>query len=478
MHSNQARRLKLFKLHDINQQFAQKLMKVLKFGGTSVGSVESLLNVKHIVEAIDGTAIIVVSALGGLTDRLISTAKTAAAGSEDYLVEMEAISSRHFNIISNVVEESKRARVISTVSALLGELKRNYDGIYLLRDLPPRTLDIIVSFGERMSSVIVSAMIDNASLHDSMSFVKTEKWFSKDIADQKLTSKLIRKEFEQLCGKAVCPGFISTDKKSGDITNLGRGGSDFTAALIAAAMDAEVLEIWTDVDGFMTADPRIISDATVVPHMTFVESMELCSFGAKVIYPPTIYPVFHKNIPIKILNTFNPTAPGTTITDVTLPEDIEIKGISAIKDTTLFTLSGKAVTNTPSINSRTFNAMARKGITVFLVSKPDSFREFSFAVANNDADTALMLLKSEFAPELADGTINTPVRHDNLATVAVVGVNMRSRTRLAPRIVNTLRRHAINVEAVSDGISDTSISFVVPLDTVNHTLRLIHSLIY
>lgn len=453
-------------------------MKVLKFGGTSVGSVESLLNVKHIVEAIDGTAIIVVSALGGLTDKLISTAKMAADGNEHYLAEMDAISSRHFAIIPKVVDEPKRPRVIATVSTLLAELKRYFDGVFLLRDLPARTLDTIVSFGERMSAAIVTDMIDDASLHDSMSFIKTEKWFSKNIADQKLTPALIRKEFEGLHGKAVCPGFISTDRNSGEITNLGRGGSDFTAALVAAAMDAEVLEIWTDVDGFMTADPRIIADASVVPHMTFVESMELCSFGAKVIYPPTIYPVFHKNIPIKILNTFNPTAPGTTITDAALPEDIEIKGISAIKGTSLFTLSGKAVTNTPSINSRTFNAMARKGITVFLVSKPDSFREFSFAVSNNDADNASMLLKSEFAPEIAAGDIDIPVRHDNLATVAVVGLNMRSRTRLAPRIVNTLHRHAINVEAFSDGVSDTTISFVVPLDTVNHSLRLIHSLIY
>jgi len=453
-------------------------MKVLKFGGTSVGTVESLLNVKAISETIDGPAIIVVSALGGLTDKLIATARMAADGNEDYLSEMEAISSRHFNIIPNVVEESKRVRVISTVSTLLADLKRNYDGVFLLRDLPPRTLDTIVSFGERMSSVIVSEMIENASLHDSMTFIKTEKWFSKDIADQKLTSRLIRKEFENLCGKAVCPGFISTDSNSGDITNLGRGGSDFTAALIAAAMEADVLEIWTDVDGFMTADPRIISDAAVVPHMTFVESMELCSFGAKVIYPPTIYPVFHKNIPIRILNTFNPTAPGTMITDVALPEDLDIKGISAIKGTTLFTLSGKAVINAPSINSRTFNAMARKGITVFLVSKPDSFREFSFAVSNNDADNALQMLKTEFAPELAEGSLNVPVRHDSLATVAVVGINMRSRTRLCPRIVNTLHRHAINVAAFSDGVSDTTITFIIPLETVNDTLRLIHSLIY
>ncbi|MDE6532381.1 MAG: aspartate kinase [Muribaculaceae bacterium] len=453
-------------------------MKVLKFGGTSVGSVESLLNVKKITESIDGDTVIVVSALGGLTDRLIATARMAADGDDNYRLEMEAISSRHFNIISNVVDDSKRARVISVVSGLLAELKRNYDGVFLLRDLPSRTLDTIVSFGERMSSVIVGAMIDGASLHDSMEFIKTEKWFSKDIADQKLTSRLIREEFKGFSGKAVCPGFISTDKKSGEITNLGRGGSDFSAALIAAALNADVLEIWTDVDGFMTADPRIIPESIVVSHMTFVESMELCSFGAKVIYPPTIYPVFHKNIPIRILNTFNPSAPGTLITDIAMPDDLEIKGISAIRGTSLFSLSGKAAQNTPMINSRTFNAMARMGIKVFLVSGPDGAHEFTFAVSDTDADNALHTLKSEFAPELANGSLAEPLHTDRLATVAVVGVNMRSRNRLSARIINTLRRNSIDVAAFSYGVSDTTISFVVPLDETDHALRLIHSLIY
>lgn len=453
-------------------------MKVLKFGGTSVGTVESLLNVKAIAETIKGSAIIVVSALGGLTDRLIATAKSAAAGDISYRKEMELIADRHFNIIANVISPDKQSSVHTIVSGLLEELRRYYDGVFLLRDLPSHTLDIIVSFGERMSSVIVSAMIPGASLHNSLDFIKTEKWFSKDIADQKLTTDLIREEFSAFSGIGVCPGFISTDRDNGEITNLGRGGSDFTAALIAAALDAEILEIWTDVDGFMTADPRIIPDAIVVDHLTFVESMELCSFGAKVIYPPTIYPVFHKNIPIKILNTFNPLAPGTLITDTALEEDIEIKGISAIKGTTLFTLSGKAVANAPSVNSRTFNAMARKGIKVFLVSNPDNTSRFSFAVAASDADNAASLLNSEFAPELSTGALNLPIRHDNLATMAVVGKQMKSKSRLAARIINTLQRNNIPVEAYSEGNSDTTISFVIPLPEINPAIRLIHSLIY
>ncbi|MDE6792235.1 MAG: aspartate kinase, partial [Muribaculaceae bacterium] len=300
-------------------------MKVLKFGGTSVGTVESLANVKQIVEAIPESAIIVVSALGGITDRLINTARLAAADDAAYREEMEAIFSRHFNVISGIVAENRRAEVISRVAHLLNDLKRIFEGISLIRHLPSQTLDLVVSFGERMSSVIVAGMIEDSTLFNSLDFIKTEEWFGKNIADQQLTSSLIRDAFSGCFNKAIVPGFISTDRNNGTITNLGRGGSDFTAALIAAALDAELLEIWTDVDGFMTADPRLIPNATVVDMMSFVESMELCTYGAKVIYPPTIYPVFHKNIPIKSLNTFHPSAPGTLITDSANENEFSIK---------------------------------------------------------------------------------------------------------------------------------------------------------
>ncbi|MDE5712041.1 MAG: aspartate kinase, partial [Muribaculaceae bacterium] len=315
-------------------------MKVLKFGGTSVGSVESLRNVKSIVESIDDHAVVIVSALGGLTDQLIATAKSAAANDLSYLDSMKAITARHINIIENVVAKDLQKEVNDKVSALLSDLERLYAGVYLIRHLPQMTLDIIVSFGERLSSIIVAAMIDGGSHHDSLGFIKTEKWYEKNIADQKLTTELIRKEFSRPFKYAIVPGFISTDIKTGDITNLGRGGSDFTAALVAAALNAEVLEIWTDVDGFLSADPRIVPDAILIPHMSFIESMELCSYGAKVIYPPTIYPVFHKNIPIKILNTFNPSAKGTLITDSQNDGDLKVKGISAIRDTSLFHIDG------------------------------------------------------------------------------------------------------------------------------------------
>ncbi len=455
-------------------------MKVLKFGGTSVGTVESLSNVKKIVEALPDGCVVVVSALGGITDRLIATARLAAAGDESYRAETEAIAHRHFDVIAGVVAEIRRKEVIERVGDLLQELRRIYDGVFLLREISARTLDVIVSFGERMSSAIVTAMIPGASLHDSMSFIKTEKWFDRNIADSSLTSALIRKDFSSMPGRvAIAPGFISTDRDSGEITNLGRGGSDFTAALISAALDAELLEIWTDVDGFMTADPRIIPDARIIPEMSFVESMELCSFGAKVIYPPTIYPVFHKNIPIKILNTFNAEAPGTLITDISEPDsECPVRGVSAIKEITLLSLKGDLTGNVPQINSRSFNALARKGVNVLLVSQPDSDNAFSFAVAGNDARKALEALEDEFAPELTSGALERIDSIDSLSTIAVVGEHLKAATRVGPRILNTLMRDGIDVKAFSTGVSETTATFVVEADMTSKALILIHNLFF
>lgn len=453
-------------------------MKVLKFGGTSVGTVESLRSVKRIVESNDKPVIVVVSALGGLTDRLIATARKAASGDLSYRDDIEAMRKRHHDIIAEVVPQPRRADTLERINALISRLARNYDGVYLLEDLPPQTLDVIVSFGERLSSVIVTEMIAGATRHDSLNFVKTENWFAKNIADQKLTTRLIQEEFEGFDGVAIVPGFISTDRDTGSITNLGRGGSDFTAALIAAALDASLLEIWTDVNGFMSADPRIIPDAKVMPAMTFIESMELCSFGAKVIYPPTIYPVFHKNIPIKILNTFNPEAPGTLITDHNDPAHEGIKGISAIKGITLFSLSAANSKESKSFRGRALNALARSGVTVLLSAVEENEPRLTFAVASNDAAAVNSLLLSEFAPELSKGTLKEIKKDSDLAIVAVVGEGMRERNRLAARILHTLHRDSVKVANHSVKPSATTLTFVVEESAVNRVLQLLHALMF
>lgn len=454
-------------------------MKVLKFGGTSVGTVESLRNVKKIVESIPGKAVVVVSALGGLTDKLIATAKKAATQDTSWREDMEGIEKRHQEIIEKLVPSEKQPKLQIIIDGLLGDLKRNYEGVWLLRALPDQTLDVIVSFGERISSYIVAAIIDNGNRRDSLAFVKTEKWYGKNIAERKLTERLIKEEFlnQRDEEKTIVPGFISTDSVSGEVTNLGRGGSDYTGALIAAALDAEILEIWTDVDGFMTADPRIVKDALVIDHLTFTESMELCSFGAKVIYPPTIYPVFHKNIPIKILNTFNPDAPGSLITDNILEGDLPVKGVTSLKDISLLEVEINDMKSGDNIGNRAFNILSKEGIRIIPVDSEDPSTRFTLAVTSPDAKKAVRLLEEEFAPEISVNILSKPNLKSELSVLAIVGQNMKNDIRLAERINQTLLRNNISVEAISNGNSDTTILMVIPSDCTIKALPLIHSLV-
>lgn len=451
-------------------------MKVLKFGGTSVGSVDSLNNVKRIIESCNDNVIVVVSALGGVTDKLINTAKQAAEGDISYLKSYKEITERHYSIIEGLVPADSKNDVYGIITPLIEELGNIFKGVSLIKDLSQRTLDIIVSYGERLSSVIISRIINNATHFDSRNFIKTETQFNKHILDVELTNRLIVDTFSGFSGKvAIVPGFISTDHSTGDISNLGRGGSDYTAAIIAAALNASQLEIWTDVDGFMTADPKVIQSAYVIDNLTFIEAMELCNFGAKVVYPPTIYPVFHKNIPILIKNTFNPEARGTLITDH-LPENDTraIKGISSINDTCLITLTGFGMVGVIGINSRIFNALARHGVSVFLVSQASSEHNTSFAVKNCDADIAVAVLKEEFAIELSTGDISDITPEKDLATVAIVGENMKHTPGIAGKLFNTLGRNGINVIACAQGASETNISFVIKHDSLRKALNVIH----
>ena len=450
-------------------------MKVLKFGGTSVGTVESLRSVKKIVEGCNEPVIVVVSALGGITDQLINTAKLAAQGDKDHLDCYARIVERHNNVMVNMVSADKLEGLKAIVDPLLEELGNIYKGVSLIKDLSDRTLDIIVSYGERLSSVIISRIIKDAQHYDSRNFIKTEQQFGKHILDNDTTQKYIHATFDNNNFKvAVVPGFISSDE-NGNITNLGRGGSDYTAAILAATLNASVLEIWTDVDGFMTADPRVINNTYVIDHLSFVEAMELCNFGAKVIYPPTIYPVCHKNIPIWIKNTFNPTAPGTCISEQRpSPEGKAIKGISSINDTCLITVSGLGMVGIIGINARIFNALAKNGVSVFLVSQASSENNTSFAVKNADAELAVAVLKEEFAVELQSGEISDITPEPNLATVAIVGENMKHSTGIAGKLFNTLGRNGINVIACAQGASETNISFVIDLKNLRKALNVIH----
>lgn len=441
-----------------------------------MGTVKSLTHVKRIVESEEEPVIVVVSALGGITDMLIATARMASKGDTSYMQNYAKIIERHNDVINGMVPKDKLLDVHSVVDPLLEELGNIYRGVALIKDLSSRSLDIIVSYGERLSSAIISRIIDSAQYFDSRNFIKTVRQFNKHVVDFPTTESLVRSVFDRFSGKvAVVPGFISSDKENGDITNLGRGGSDYTASIIAASLNARLLEIWTDVDGFMTADPRVISNAYVIDQLSFVEAMELCNFGAKVVYPPTIYPVFHKNIPIIIKNTFNSAAPGTKISNDVVHEDSRaIKGISSISDTSLVTVSGLGMVGVIGINSRIFQCLAQNGISVFLVSQASSEHNTTFALKSDDADLAVAVLNKEFEKEIEIGEITSITAEKNLATVAVVGENMKHTPGIAGKLFNSLGRSGISVIACAQGASETNISFVVNGDNLRKTLNVIH----
>lgn len=452
------------------------IMKVLKFGGTSVGSANSILNLKNIVESQDFPVVVVVSALGGVTDLLIKTARTASEGNEAYKDMFQSIVRRHHDMINDVITDGREDLLLET-DALLAELSSIYHGVYLIRDLSPKTQATIVSYGERLSSRIVARLITDAELHDSRTFIKTERKHGRSLLDSELTRRLVVEEFgpKTLYGKIhIVPGFISSDRDSGEVTNLGRGGSDYTASIIAAALGAEALEIWTDVDGFMTADPRVIPTAYTINALSYVEAMELCNFGAKVIYPPTIYPVCVNNIPIYVKNTFNPLLPGTVIRNEIEDDRKPIKGISSISGTSLITVTGLSMVGVIGVNRRIFTALADNGISVFMVSQASSENSTSIGVRDEDAAAAVEVLDNEFAKEIEEGAMFPMHVESGLATVAIVGENMKHTPGIAGKLFGTLGRSGISVIACAQGASETNISFVVHGDYLRKSLNVIH----
>ncbi|MBQ6085388.1 MAG: bifunctional aspartate kinase/homoserine dehydrogenase I [Bacteroidaceae bacterium] len=450
-------------------------MKVLKFGGTSVGSVDSILNVKKIVEAQSESVIVVVSALGGITDKLIKTSYMAVEGDLLYQKSFLEMAERHEEMINAIIPEGKQRDTLMTlVRSLLEELRSIYQGVYLIRDLSPKTLAAIVSYGERISSYIVTSLINDAEWFDSRKFIKTEMKSGRTSLATELTYRLVRETWKTIPRVSLVGGFISTDAVNGEVTNLGRGGSDYTASIIAAALDATSLEIWTDVDGFMTADPRVISSAYVIPELSYVEAMELCNFGAKVVYPPTIYPVCVKHIPILVKNTFNPDAPGSIIKDDVKVDSKSIKGISSIKGTTLITVSGLSMVGVIGVNRRIFTCLADNGISVFMVSQASSENNTSIGVQDVDAEAACRVLNEEFAKEIEDGAMYPMAAESGLATVAIVGENMKHTPGIAGKLFNTLGRSGISVIACAQGASETNISFVINANYLRKALNVIH----
>ena len=452
-------------------------MKVLKFGGTSVGSVKSILSLKQIVEneAKKQPVVIVVSALGGITDKLIATSKLAVAGDEEWKTEFDAMVDRHHKMIDTIITDTKaREDLFIKVDALLDQLRSIYFGVFLIHDLSEKTSDAIVSYGERLSSLIASTLVKGSKWYDSREFIKTVDKNGKHVLDAEFTTELVVKTFSELPRISLVPGFISSDRDSKEITNLGRGGSDYTAAIIAAALNAEVLEIWTDVDGFMTADPKVIKTAYTINELSYIEAMELCNFGAKVIYPPTIYPVCVKNIPIRVKNTFNPESDGTIIKQKIENNLKPIKGISSISGTTLITVTGLSMVGVIGVNRRIFTALAQQGISVFLVSQASSENSTSIGVRDQDAEKAVNVLDNEFAKEIETGAMFPMHAESGLATIAIVGENMKHTPGIAGKLFGTLGRSGISVIACAQGASETNISFVIDGKYLRKSLNVLH----
>lgn len=442
-----------------------------------MGSVESILSLKAIVEkeAQKQPIIVVVSALGGITDKLIATSVLAQKGDEAWKDEFQAMVERHHKMIDTIITDPrKREQLFNIVDSLFEQLRSIYFGVYLIHDLSKKTQDAIVSYGERLSSNIVATLVQGAKWYDSREFIKTVRKNHKNTLDSELTNRLVRRTFSDLQRISLVPGFISKDRDTDEITNLGRGGSDYTAAIIAAALDAEILEIWTDVDGFMTADPRVIKTAYTIKELSYIEAMELCNFGAKVVYPPTIYPVCVKNIPIRVKNTFNPDGEGSIIKQKVANNDKPIKGISSINGTTLITVAGLSMVGVIGVNRRIFTALADNGISVFMVSQASSENSTSIGVRDQDAKEAVEVLNGEFAKEIETGAMYPMHAENGLATIAVVGENMKNTPGIAGKLFGTLGRAGISMIACAQGAPQTNISFVVKSEHLRKALNAIH----
>jgi aspartokinase/homoserine dehydrogenase 1 len=447
-------------------------MKVLKFGGTSVASAENIRRVKEIVQKQNEDVIVVVSALGGVTDLILQAARVAASGTGDFHPVLSEIKNRHAQAVAELFNGA--GPVVYIAEELLDELEQILTGITLVGELTPKTLDRIAGIGERVSSHLVAQFIPGAVRKDSAELIQTDSYFGKARVDFEVTNQKIRDAFASFSGIAVIPGFIAKNVR-GEFTTLGRGGSDYTAAIMAAALNVEALEIWTDVDGFMTADPRVISKAYTIPELTYSEAMELSHFGAKVIYPPTILPVYQEGIPIRIKNTFKPENEGTLIlSSAQTPKDRPIKGISSISGITLLTLQGIGMVGVTGISMRLFTALARVNVNVILISQASSENSISVAIDEHAVEVAESAIREEFEKEIEMGQVSKIDIESGLSVVAIVGENMKHTTGIAGKLFSTIGKNGINVIAIAQGASELNISWVVKTSELRKTLNVVH----
>lgn len=454
-------------------------MKVFKFGGTSVGSPQTIQTVIKIVKKAleDDRIVVVVSAFGGVTDQLLDAGKKAGVRNEQYKDILSAVEKRHIDAVKVLIDVKRQGGVVAQVKMMFNELGDILHGVFLVKELSLKTLDFVMSFGERISSYIVTEAFMNQRvdtvLADAVSLIKTDRNFGNAHVNMHQTYDLIAKHYKEHQALIIYPGFIGSTPEN-EITTLGRGGSDYTASLVAAALGASQLQIWTDVDGVMTIDPRKVNKAFPIKQLSYAEAMEMSHFGAKVIYPPTIQPVFSKSIPLWIKNTFNPDHEGSLITKKTSDTGSPIKGISSIDKISLCTLHGSGMIGVAGISKRLFTSLANNKVNVILISQASSEHSITFAVTPDDAVKAKAALEEEFSSEIRQKQIEKVEVVNDLSIVAIVGENMKKSRGVAGKLFSTLGRNGINIAAIAQGSSELNISLVVENRELRKALGAIH----
>ncbi len=455
-------------------------MQVLKFGGTSVANAE---NIKKVVTIVKETAkkqktVVVVSALGGITDLLLGAASLAADCNESYKDKLAVVEQRHLDAVKELIPVSTQSQLLSLVKKSCNEIEDICNGIFLLRELTPRSKDRVASYGEWLSSQIIAARLSNerekVEWKDARELIQTNSSFTAAEVDYTISNKKISDYFSMATGNLfIVPGFIASDN-SGITTTLGRGGSDYTAAIIAAAMGASVLEIWTDVSGMMTADPRLTSNAKIIPHISYQEAMELSHFGAKVIYPPTIQPVMGKGIPVWIKNTFSPEDEGTLIETTATGDANIVRGISSINNIALISLEGSGMIGIPGFSKRLFEALSNEKINVILITQSSSEHSITVGIDAAYAGRAKQATDAAFANEIALDKVEPLKVENELSIVALVGENMKNHTGVSGRMFGAMGKNGVNIRAIAQGSSEKNISAVIATKDVKKAINILH----
>lgn len=455
-------------------------MKVLKFGGTSLGSPENIKKVKAIVvqKALDDQIVVVVSAFGGVTNQLQECSRLAEKGDENYKAQLEQFINRHLETVQRLLGAKAQSGIMAKVRLVLNEVEDILKGVFLIQELSNKTLDRVIGTGEVLSALIINEFFlqegMKSYLVNPQDFIITDSEFGKANVDMPLTENKIPAYLqEQKSDVLVCPGFISKDL-NGNITTLGRGGSDYTAALIAAALNAPELEIWTDVSGMMTANPKYVKQAFAIPQIDYEEAMELTHFGAKVLYPPSVHPVYKKGIPIYIKNTFEPEAEGTKIHYFPEHESQSIKGISCIENIALFNLSGSSMVGIPYFSHRLFEALAQAKVSVILITQASSEHSICVALDLEDVEKAKLAIENAFALEFRERMLDPLYVESDLAIVALVSSQMKNQIGLSGKMFSVLGQNGINIKAIAQGSSEKNISAVIDKKQIKKALNTLH----